>query len=83
MNRRPLGEVVSELATAVEPGVDAIRVTAVAVDLPVEVVLRREAEELVFLADLPRWRWRSVFDTEPGRLTFVLHRVPVSVEVAA
>ena len=75
MMRRPLGQVVSEIAAAVQPepgSHDGLRVQRLDVDLPIEVELRRDAGELTVFADLPRWRWRSFFDREPGRLTLAL-----------
>jgi hypothetical protein len=75
MTRRALADMVTELAAAVQPQGAAealIRVTALDVDLPVEIELRQKPDGLLLLADLPRWRWRSVFDREPGRLSFHL-----------
>jgi hypothetical protein len=75
VKRRALGDVVTELAAAIEPGPEArdlIRVTALDVDLPIEIELSQHDDELLLLADLPRWRWRSVFDRVPGRLSLQL-----------
>ena len=75
MKRRALSDVVTELAAAVEPGPgarDLIRVTALDLDVPVEIELSRQDNELLLLADPPRWRWRSVFDRKPGRLSLHL-----------
>jgi hypothetical protein len=72
MKRRLLGDVVTELATSVQPEPAArelIRVTALDVTLPVEIELSQHDDELLLLADLPRWRWRSVFDRVPSRLS--------------
>ena len=80
MNRRPLADVVTELATAVQPDpllYGGTRVTLLAVDAPIEVALRIDEDELLFMADLPRWRWRSVFDRQPGRLSLHLREEPV------
>lgn len=73
--RRPLGEVVRELAESVEPDPvrqAGLRVSRLDVQLPIEIELRHDAGELTVLADLPRWRWRSFFDREPGRLVLQL-----------
>jgi hypothetical protein len=75
MRRRALSDVVTELATSVQPepaAKDLIRVTGLDLDLPVEIELIRQDGELLLLADLPRWRWRSVFDRGPSRLSLHL-----------
>ena len=73
--RRPLGEVIVELSESlatehVPPSL--FRVTTLAVDVPIEVALERSGSDIVFVADAPRWRWRSVFDRTPGRMTLHL-----------
>jgi hypothetical protein len=78
MNRRPLAAVVGDLAAAVRPDPlrePDLRVTRLDFDVPVEVALGREGADLVLIADLPRWRWRSDFDREPGRLALHLEAV--------
>lgn len=74
MSRRPLGDVVAELAAVVsDPSAQAVvRVTRLSVDVPIEIELRGAIEAPEMLGDLPRWRWRSAFDREPGRLSLVL-----------
>ena len=81
MNRRPLGEMLCEIMESVRPDAESspgLRIPKVEVDLPIEAALIRGSEGPELLADLPRWRWRSVFDREPGRLKAVLveERVP-------
>lgn len=69
--RRPLWETVLELMESVLPVANEeslIQVVNVWMDLPLEVTLQRRGSELALLGDLPRWRWRTVFDAEPGRL---------------
>ena len=81
MIRRPLSEVVTELAESVQPDPvrhAGLRVSRLAVDLPLEVELARESDELVVRAEMPRWRWRSYFDREPGRMAIELREEPVS-----
>jgi hypothetical protein len=73
--RRRFGEVITELAESlatdhVPP--ELFRVTTLVVVLPVEVALERTDSEIVFVADVPRWRWRSDFDRTPSRLTMRL-----------
>jgi hypothetical protein len=69
--RRHFGEVVTELATSlatdhVPP--ELFRITTLVVELPVEVALVRSGDDIAFVADVPRWRWRSDFDRSPSRL---------------
>ena len=45
-----------------------IRIEQLLLDMPIEVELRMTAQGLTFLSDVPSWRWRTVFDQEPGRL---------------
>ena len=69
--KRPFSEALRELVGAVQPagiGDELIRVDSVYFDLPIEVALRRKGEETEFLGDLPKWRWRTVFDPPPGRM---------------
>ena len=78
MSRRPLSAVVGDLAAAAGLGSafgPSMRVTGLRVDVPIEVALGLEDGELLFIADLPRWRWRSDFDREPGRLALSLEAV--------
>lgn len=75
MRRRPLHALVTEIAAAVEPDSarhPGLRVVRLELDLPLEVEVRREEGELTVAAELPRWRWRSYFDRDPGRLTLHL-----------
>jgi len=72
--RRPFGEVVGGLVDALmvpEMAASGLRVTRLTIDIPVEVALERSGPDLDFIAEIPRWRWRSEFDRVPGRL--VLH----------
>lgn len=75
MSRRPLGDVVAELAATVQPDPAhhaGTRVTGLAIDIPIEVELRDGSDAPELLGDLPRWRWRSAFDRQPGRLSIEL-----------
>lgn len=45
-----------------------IRVTHAYVDVPIEVQFVRTGSGCDFVADLPRWRWQTVFDPKRGRL---------------
>lgn len=69
--KRPFSEALLDLVEAVQPagiGDELIRVDSVYFDLPLEVALRRKGTETEFLGDLPNWRWRTVFDLQPGRM---------------
>jgi hypothetical protein len=71
---RPFGDVVDELMGSLGVGGlprEMLRVTALSVDVPIEFTVRRGPDDLVFLADLPRQRWRCDFDPLLGRM--VLH----------
>jgi hypothetical protein len=70
--RRTLAETLVDLVDAIRtPGEPAVlRVTSVTLDLPIQVSLRQTGTELEFLADVPRWRWITVFDEPLGRLQF-------------
>ena len=45
-----------------------IRVEQLLLDMPLEVEFRRTVQGFTFFSDVPSWRWRTVFDQEPGRL---------------
>jgi hypothetical protein len=69
--RRPLWETLVELVEAVRPAPEAaegITVRSVRMDLPIEVQVRQAADGPELLADLPSWRWSTVFDRQRGRL---------------
>ncbi len=68
---RPLGEMLTDISTTVDVArsfESALRASSVEMTLPVEVSLEEEGGELTFIADLPVWRWRTVFDQNPSRL---------------
>jgi hypothetical protein len=62
-----LCEVVDGLMPVATDGVD-IRVTTVGLDLPMEIDVSDSGDGPIVQADLPRWRWPTDFDVEPGRL---------------
>jgi hypothetical protein len=69
---RPFSETLVDLASAATPferEAPMLRVTSVSVDVPIRVRLQRIGGELEFFADLPLWRWQTLFDERPGRLT--------------
>ena len=71
---RPLAELLTDVHEAVQSSAPAefgIRATHVHMRLPIEVWLKRQADELEFIGDLPVWRWRTVFDQVPGQIRIV------------
>lgn len=60
-----------DLVSAADP-VDEVepilRITSLAIDVPIEVRLRRIAGELEFLADVPSWRWQTGMEEPRSRL---------------
>lgn len=70
--RRPLWETLVDLADAASvpgAGPERLRVTSLAMDLPIEVRLHRTAGEWELLADLPQWRWQTGLEELRSRLT--------------
>ena len=69
-SRRPLAETLIEVVDGIclDPG-PGLRATSIELTLPVEISLEERAGEAVFLADLPRFIYRTAFDLEPSRLT--------------
>lgn len=68
---RELWETLLELVDAVRPDTEMqglIHITGLTLDLPVEIGMRRNSRDVVILADLPRWRWKTDFDQQPGRM---------------
>lgn len=67
--RRPLSEVLVEITDALTPpGQSGVRLSGAYLNLPVEVQVEWGRDGLEFLAELPRWRWSTVFDVRPGRM---------------
>lgn len=68
--RRPLAETLVEVVDGIRlnPG-PGLRATSIEVTLPVEISVEQRAGEPVFLADLPRFVYRTAFDARPSRLT--------------
>lgn len=68
---RPFARTISELVRSVEPTgeeTELIHVTDVFFELPVIVGIRKSANGVEFLGDLPVWRWPTVFDPPLGRM---------------
>lgn len=70
--RRALGETLVEVIDGIglRPG-PGLRTTSIELSLPVEVSLEERAGEQVFLADMPRFVYRTAFDAAPSRLKVI------------
>ena len=72
--RRTLSDLLIELAGGAVPGDRAVAadhvvtITALSLDLPIEVRLRRVGGEWELLADLPQWRWQTGAEELRSRL---------------
>lgn len=67
--RPELWSSLASLMDALEPPEEAgMRLSAVTLDLPLEIALRRSGDEIVVLGSPPRWRWTTAFDERPARL---------------
>ena len=66
---RPLWQTLVDVLEAVSPEpASLVRVTRVSMDIPIAVEVRETYAGLVFLADVPEWRWPTDFDPKRGRL---------------
>lgn len=71
MWHRPLAEMLTDVFDAVGRGRTAgaqVRTRSLELTLPVEVRLQDVEGEPTLIADVPAWRWRTVFDQTPSRL---------------
>lgn len=79
MFRRPFAEMLSDVFD-VMPTTRAdslgVRAKEVSISAPIEVELVEAGSELLFIADLPLWRWRTEFDQIPGRLQITWAEAP-------
>ncbi len=75
--QRAFWETLVDMAEAVTPTAEeiGIRVTSLELDVPIQVQLRQSHGEIEFLADVPRWRWRTDFDVRPCRMRVTLSDV--------
>ena len=74
MSQRPLGDMLTEVLGAV--GVVSaerlpVRTKRFELTLPIEVSLEEFEGETTFIADLPGWRWRTIFDRRPSSINIV------------
>jgi hypothetical protein len=72
--RRAFWEVLVDMAESVGPTASeaGIRITTLEIEAPLEIQLRQSGSEMQFLADVPRWRWRTDFDEKPCRMRVVM-----------
>lgn len=74
MGQRPLGDMLTEVLDvmgAVGNQNLQVRTKRVELTLPIEVSLREIDGETAFIADLPAWRWRTIFDRQPSSINIV------------
>jgi hypothetical protein len=74
--RRPLGETLGEIAgsalginAGAGSGSALVNVTSIDVELPLDLRLGADAAGPILVGDVPLFRMRTAFDTEPSRLT--------------
>lgn len=80
--RRPLGETLGEIAGSalgLRGGElrGGVRVTSIDLDLPLDLRLGSDADGPVLIGDLPLFRLRTAFDTEPARLVVRFQAEPL------
>ncbi|MES2318836.1 MAG: hypothetical protein V4631_15250 [Pseudomonadota bacterium] len=68
--RRSLSATLIEVVDGVKlrPG-PGLRATSIELTLPLEISMEQQDGEQVFLADVPRFVYRTAFDAAPSRLT--------------
>lgn len=74
MWHRQLGDMLTDVLGAVSAfGNESlhVRTRRLELTLPIEVSLHEVDGETIFIADLPVWRWRTVFDTQPSQISIV------------
>lgn len=74
MWQRPLGDMLTEMLDVLGTVSDEtvrVRTKRLELTLPIEVSLQVIDGEATFIADLPVWRWRTVFDRQPSSINIV------------
>jgi hypothetical protein len=69
-SRRALSDTLVDVVDGIglRPG-PGLRATSIELTLPLEISMVQQDGEQVFLADLPRFVYRTAFDAAPSRLT--------------
>lgn len=68
--RRPLSATLIEVVDGIGlQSAPDLRATSIELTLPLEISIEQHDGEQVFLADLPRFIYRTAFDATPSRLT--------------
>lgn len=78
MYQRPLGDMLTEVLGAVSAvGNETLRVRTrrLELTLPIEVSLSDVDGETTFIADLPVWRWRTIFERPPSSISVVYEEI--------
>ena len=78
MYQRPLGDMLTEVLGAVgAAGNETLRVRTrrLELTLPIEVSLEELDGETTFIADLPVWRWRTIFERPPSSINVVYEEI--------
>lgn len=72
MWHRPLAEMLTDVLGAVDMARNdqiAVKTSSIELTLPIEVFLVEREGETTFIADLPVWRWRTIFDQPASSLS--------------
>lgn len=82
--RRPLGELLDELAESagVLTGGEAVRARSFSISLPIDLRLVATAAGMQVIGDAPQFITRTAFDPDPARLSVEWHVVPGAREDA-
>jgi hypothetical protein len=85
--RRPLGELVTELAEGMADldvaGGVPVRARSLSLSVPVDLRVTSTDAGIVVIADVPLFLTRTAFDPEPARLEVDWHAVPPAPESAS
>jgi hypothetical protein len=72
---REFSDVLVDIAESMLPdGQGIVRVESAIIEIPLEVRLAKVDGTYRLLADVPRWRWLTDFDSRPARVRLDFHR---------
>jgi hypothetical protein len=83
MRTRPLADMLTDVAGSLldlSAGQNFVRATSVELTLPIDVKVNRSQEGLIFCADVPSWRWRTVWDPPFGQMRLKLEEARQEIE---